>query len=235
MAAKKPKKSKAALIREQRAAGRAAALARRQRAIEMHNAGVIQARIADELKLSTATVGRWLREAGVPARPMRRDVAEDDVLTPVSFNDKLAETTDGVIADALIEARTKEEQAILQVAENQGSPADQYQAYVAGSAIRLLRDNLANVRGPRTVKELSELDQLIRRNLGLNPRGGAGAGGGLTIDISILNNTKADLSADAPAGSTVNKRKIILDAEVFDPEDDGEYGEDDEEGDYGDE
>jgi len=55
-----------------------------------------------------------------------------------------------------------------------------------------------NVRGPRTVRELSELDQLIRRNLGLNPKGGSSSGGGLSIDISILNNAKT-----ANGGSSV--------------------------------
>jgi len=53
------------------------------------------------------------------------------------------------------------------------------------------------VRGPRTIRELSELDQLIRRNLGLNPKGG-GNSSPLHIDISILNNTKASHGALGP-------------------------------------
>jgi hypothetical protein len=53
-----------------------------------------------------------------------------------------------------------------------------------------MRDGVKNLRPPKTVRELSELDQFIRRNLGLN--GKTGSGGKMQIDISILNNTKAD-------------------------------------------
>jgi hypothetical protein len=56
--------------------------------------------------------------------------------------------------------------------------------------MKILRDNLLNIRGPRTIREMSELDQLIRRNLGLNAKSGGGSSS-LTIDISVLNNSKA--------------------------------------------
>jgi hypothetical protein len=98
----------------------------------------------------------------------------------------------------------------LEVAENQSSPADKYQAYVAASAIKMLRDNLINVRGPRTIRELSELDQLIRRNLGLNPKGGSGGAGSLTIDVSILNNSRATNGGSA---------SVVIDAEEADGSD----------------
>ena len=68
-----------------------------------------------------------------------------------------------------------------------------------------LRDSIKNLRGPRTVKELSELDQLIRRNLGLNAKT-AGGSGKLQIDISILNNAKADRG---DGSVKVNKNNII--------------------------
>jgi len=64
----------------------------------------------------------------------------------------------------------------MKVADSQASPADKYQTYVATTSIKLLRDSVKNLRGPRTVKELSELDQLIRRNLGLNAKNGGGSG-----------------------------------------------------------
>ena len=54
-------------------------------------------------------------------------------------------------------------------------------------------------------RELSELDQLIRRNLGLNAKT-AGGSGKLQIDISILNNAKADRGDGAVK---VNKNNII--------------------------
>ena len=64
---------------------------------------------------------------------------------------------------------------------------------------------MKNLRGPRTVKELSELDQLIRRNLGLNSRTGGGQSK-MQIDISILNDTKADRGKGA---LKVDSKKVI--------------------------
>ena len=60
------------------------------------------------------------------------------------------------------------------------------------AAIRLARDSMKNISGPRNIRELSELDQLIRRNLGLNAKSSGGAANKMQIDISILNNKKAD-------------------------------------------
>jgi hypothetical protein len=90
------------------------------------------------------------------------------------------------------DARIKEEQDILEIAESQASPADKYQNYMAMAAIRLARDGMKNISAPKNVRELSELDQLIRRNLGLNSKTGGGAANKMQIDISILNNKKAD-------------------------------------------
>lgn len=195
-------KSKAQKERERKAAEAKKSAARRQRAIDLHHEGWRQIRIAEELSVSSATIIRWLREAGVPARHKAaskpKPTTEDDV-----FERNLDNTASVAIADAKLAARDEEQQALLEVAENQSSPADKYQAYVAASAIKMLRDNLMNVRGPRTVRELSELDQLIRRNLGLNPKGGSGGSGSLSIDISILNNTKADLGTAALRVGTV--------------------------------
>lgn len=114
-----------------------------------------------------------------------------------------------------LEARDQEEHDIALVAENQAAPADKYQAFVAATALRIFRDSIPHIRGPRTVKEMSELDQMIRRNLGLNPRGGTAGGGSVRIDISILNNTKADLG-----GSAIAQR--VVDAEVVGDEEDGD-------------
>jgi hypothetical protein len=64
---------------------------------------------------------------------------------------------------------------------------------------------MKNLRGPRTVRELSELDQLIRRNLGLNSKNGGGSSK-MQIDISILNNTEADRGNGAVR---IQKPKVI--------------------------
>lgn len=94
-------------------------------------------------------------------------------------------------------ARDMEQDAIEEGSSTELSVADQYQAYAANLGIKLLRDSRTLIRGPRTVKELNDLDQFIRRNLGLNPRGdakaGAGPQGNLIVDVKILNNPMADL------------------------------------------
>jgi hypothetical protein len=152
-----------------------------RRAIELYGQGVPKSRIATQLDRSVNTISFWLRDIPKP-------VVEDK---PDPIQQALAMETSEAVASDFLAARDEEESALVENAKAQNSPADQYQAYVAANAIRMLRDSFQSIRGPRTVRELSELDQLIRRNLGLNPRGGNGGGGGLTIDISILNNTKA--------------------------------------------
>jgi len=64
---------------------------------------------------------------------------------------------------------------------------------------------MKNLRGPRTVKEFDILDQLIRRNLGLNARN-TGGSGSMQIDISILNNTKAD---NGEGAVKITPKKVI--------------------------
>ena len=152
-----------------------------RRCIELYAQGVSKARIAAELGKSPNTIGFWLKD--IP-KPEPQD-------KPDPIQQALALETSEAVHDETLMVRDAEEQALTENAKAQNTPADQYQAYVAAQGIRMLRDNFKAIRGPRTVRELSELDQLIRRNLGLNPRGGSGNGGGLQIDISILNNTKA--------------------------------------------
>lgn len=152
------------------------------RAKQLYAEGWKKVRIAEDIGISFDTVCRWLANVSAP------DTNEPNTKP---FEKNLETVTASVVADSRLSARDEEQQALLEIAENQSSPADKYQAYVAASAIKMFRDNLMNVRGPRTVRELSELDQLIRRNLGLNPKGGSSSGGGLSIDISILNNAKA--------------------------------------------
>ena len=104
----------------------------------------------------------------------------------------LENMTDEAVLRAKHDARLEEDETIMEIAESQSSPAEKYQHYIAAAGIKLLRDNMNNLKGPKTVRELSELDQLIRRNLGLNSKTGGGASSKMQIDISILNNKKAD-------------------------------------------
>jgi hypothetical protein len=185
-------KEKKATVRANAAAKRKLAVANRNariilkaKAIELYQQGWRQARISDEIQISAERISRWLREAGV-TRPQGKE-DHDVAMACLKAEEEAALAT--VDTSVMFAERDEEVETALAVAQNQASPADQYQAYVVATGIRLMRDSMKNVRGPRTVRELSELDQLIRRNLGLNPKGGGGSGG-LTIDISILNDTK---------------------------------------------
>ena len=170
-----------------------------KRAIELFNENYKLVSIARELNLHPSTLRRWLRDAGVKGK---KNPHEDNEPTDVEI--RLDESI------ARHDERLKEDKTITEVADSQASPADVYQTYVAAASIKLLRDNIKNLRGPRTVKELSELDQLIRRNLGLNARTGNGAGN-MQIDISILNNTKT------AKGRTIQvSPKKVIDVEPLD-------------------
>ena len=115
------------------------------------------------------------------------------------------------MSSAIVEERfraSKQEDVTLnEIAEAQNTPADKYQHYVAAAGIKLLRDSMKGIRAPRTIREMSELDQLIRRNLGLNSKTGGGTSK-MQIDISILNNSKAD-----KGGGAIRQKKTI-DAET---------------------
>ena len=171
--------------------------------------------IAKELGINVSTLRRWLRDAGAkpkkdphannPSLEEEEEEVEDKDPLQATLDDNLEGKTDEAIREAKLEARIEEDKNLMDIAQSQSSPADKYQSYMAASAIKLLRDSIKNLRGPRTVKELSELDQLIRRNLGLNAKT-AGGSGKLQIDISILNNAKADRGDGAVK---VNKNNII--------------------------
>jgi hypothetical protein len=194
------KKSKALKQAEKASAMRRERAAAKTRVFELLEQGWKQVKIADEIGIPVSRVRTWVRSAGlsntrVPKPPQEPAPPEPEPIGPVEHR---------------ILARQQERADISAVSDSHSTPADQYQAFMASSAIKLLRDDIEKVRGPRTVRELSELDQLIRRSLGLNPKGGSGAGGGLQIDISILNGTKAVRGA------------VVVDAEPYEEEDEDE-------------
>tara|TARA_R100001509_G_scaffold157279_2_gene121251 strand:+ start:89 stop:649 length:561 start_codon:yes stop_codon:yes gene_type:complete len=163
-----------------------------KRAVEMYEADWKTAAIAKELGVHAGTVRRWFKKRGIPAR--KNGGIESKIDTTEKHVEEVDESklTKEAAILAKHDARMKEEEEILQIAESQASPADKYQNYIAMAAIRLARDNMKNISGPRNIKELSELDQLIRRNLGLNSKSSGGDANKMQIDISILNNKRAD-------------------------------------------
>ena len=183
------------------------------RAIELYNQDYKLTSISKELDIHPSTLRRWLRAEGIdpktnPHGSNPRPEDADPLQTAVEKN--LENATQETIKVAKHDARKKEDEVMLEIAEAQTTPADKYQSYVAAAGIQLLRDSMKNLRGPRTVKELSELDQLIRRNLGLNARTGGGSSK-MQIDISILNDAKADRGN----GAVKVTPKKIIEVEAF--------------------
>jgi transposase len=162
-----------------------------QKALELNTKGMTNAAIGRHLGVHQNTVRRWFRKLGLPPKkagftlPNRN--ADKDVLKE-ELEVHLEDMTQEAATEARLIASKEEDKILAEIAESQNSPADKYQHYVAAQGIRLLRDSMKLVRGPRTIREMSELDQLIRRNLGLNAKTGGGAGR-MQIDISILNNS----------------------------------------------
>jgi len=180
--------------------------------------------IAKELDIHPSTLRRWLRKEGISPKHdahgsnPEREGAKEQSVDPLqdTLDENLESIADDAVHLAKHDARLAEDKSMMELAEAQSSPADKYQAYISAAGIKLLRDSMQNLRGPKSVRELSELDQLIRRNLGLNAKTGGGTGK-VQIDISILNDAKADRGKGA-----VNIKPKVIDAEPIEDEQTGD-------------
>jgi transposase-like protein len=186
----------------------------RKRAIDLYQNNYMVTSIAKNLGVASTTVHKWLREAGVrkhtkfdPFAAVEPDPSAEVDPLAATLEEDLKHKTGEAVRLAKHDAVLEEDKSLLEIAESQSSPADKYQHYVAATGIKLMRDSMKNLRGPRTVRELSELDQLIRRNLGLNAKNGGGTSK-MQIDISILNNTEADRGGGAVR---IKKKPTIID------------------------
>ena len=178
-----------------------------KKAIELYNEGYQLVNICKELDIHSSTLRRWFRKEGVGAGEDNSKPKSPDPLHN-ALEENLEKKTDDAIKVAKHDARLAEDKEMMEIAESQSSPAEKYQSYISAAGIKLLRDSIKNLRGPKTVRELSELDQLIRRNLGLNAKT-AGGSGRVQIDLTILNNTKADRGK----GAVNIKEGEVIDAE----------------------
>lgn len=179
-----------------------------QEALQMNAEGMTNAAIGRRLGVHQGTVRRWFRKLGLPPKKAgfrlpNKEADKDKLKEDLEVH--LEEMTQEAATEAKLTASREEDKILAEIAESQNSPADKYQHYVAAAGIKLLRDGMRSIKGPKTVREMSELDQLIRRNLGLNAKTGGG-GSRMQIDISILNNSKADKgdgSLDKMKGKTI--------------------------------
>jgi len=165
-----------------------------QEALAMHASGMTNAAIARHLGVHAGTVRRWFRKLGLPPKKAGfnlPDTIDDQDKLKQDLEVHLEDMTQQAATEAKLTASKEEDKILAEIAESQNNPADKYQHYIAAAGIKLMRDSMQNIKGPKTVRELSELDQLVRRNLGLNAKTGGGQSR-MQIDISILNNSKAD-------------------------------------------
>jgi hypothetical protein len=181
----------------------------KQKAVELFTVkGLSKIDISVELGISRPTLNKWLKELGVTT-------STPHVMVPVKdkvIGEKLDEFLDAALQGQLpnikyqpedraspeevSDARIQERADLATSAESNMTPADRYAAYTAAQGIRIMRDAFPSIRTPTTVKELEILDSIIRRNLGLDKRGGQGS---LKIDLNILNNSKA-----SPKGAVID-------------------------------
>jgi hypothetical protein len=159
------------------------------------NGDIVDGKVLDNL----------IHNTDIKEEHLKSDADKDQLKEDVEehFN----ETMSSAIVEERFRASKQEDVTLNEIAEAQNSPADKYQHYIAAAGIKLLRDSMKTLRGPKTIREMSELDQLIRRNLGLNAKTGGGTSK-MQIDISILNNSKAD-----KGGGAIRQKKTI-DAET---------------------
>gem|GEM_PF-1487655 len=191
-----------------------------RKAYAMRCEGVSNKHIAEKLGRSITTIRNWWTKSTLPNRgvfhkrkpeeitPLPK--AEERVVNGEEPEEILESLTNSAAANLREQAQEKEDEVLAAIAESQTTAADKYQHYIAAAGIKLLRDSMQALRGPKTVRELSELDQLIRRNLGLNAKTGGGSGGRMQIDISILNNGLADKGK----GTLSQLKKDVVDADV---------------------
>jgi transposase-like protein len=186
------------------------------KALQLYEECGDKSKVSREMGVPRSTLRRWLKNAGV-TDPLKIDATVLDTNPDESESDKqlkfleaaheaeqdeqatadkdLIESLSGqekrdIIRVAQILSRDEEMEVIENVSEGEVTVQNQYQSYTANLGMRILRDSKSRIRGPKTIKEFSELDNVIRRNLGLssNGKGGTGsAGSALHVDVKILN------------------------------------------------
>jgi transposase-like protein len=186
------------------------------KALQLYGECGDKSKVSREMGVPRSTLRRWLKNAGV-TDPLKIDALILDTNPDESKEDKEvefleaaheAEQDEQAVADedligslsgqekrdimrvAQILSRDEEMEVIETVSDGEVTVQNQYQSYTANLGMRILRDSKSRIRGPKTIKEFSELDNVIRRNLGLssNGKGGSGsAGSALHVDVKILN------------------------------------------------
>lgn len=161
-----------------------------QRAVDLHHQGLKPASIARELDIPPTTIRRWLKDkAGRKPKDMRSKEYQEEQL-------------------AKHDNHIEEKKSIEQIADAQATPAEQFQAYMAGLSLKKLKDadSLGTLGPIRTARDAEIWNKIARENLGLSGQNGGGPNGKIQIDLSIL---REDWKKKGP----------IVEAEETEPED----------------
>jgi len=167
--------------------------------------GLQNKEVAKECGVHPNTVSVWKKKYDVQIKALIPEEQED----ADAFEEKMSSEAKAAVEAIREQAQEEEQEDIAELADSQASPQEQYQAYVAAQGIRLMRDGIKTMRPPRTVKEFSDLDTVVRRAMGLgtNPSGGGKGSSSISIDVNILHNTKATRGG---------KDSVVVDAEPVD-------------------
>ena len=123
--------------------------------------------IARELGVHAGTVRRWFKAAGLPPRkggnvphePTIENEPPTDQLA-ADIDEELLNMTDDAILCSQHDARKEEDHTMMEIAERQTTPADKYQHYIAAAGIKLLRDSVTHLRGPKSANPAEPRTQL---------------------------------------------------------------------------
>jgi hypothetical protein len=180
--------------------------------------------IAKAVGVDVSTIYRWCKAASavhgsaLVYAPPAQDVSE--ILNPVSFESIAKQEVQVSQAEKVLQELEQNETptqrmmnateimgAIEEAMAKPGDTSDRYQAIMVAMGLNVLKQAAAMPPPVKTMRDLATLNDILRTNLGLNAKGGAG---GLAINLNIL--TKG-------GGLAKNKgQTIVVDAE-FDEED----------------
>jgi transposase-like protein len=196
----------------------------RARAVDLFTKGHAMQEIAKAVGVDVSTIYRWCKAASavhgsaLVYAPPAQDVSE--ILNPVSFESIAKQEVQVSQAEKVLQELEQNETptqrmmnateimgAIEEAMAKPGDTSDRYQAIMVAMGLNVLKQAAAMPPPVKTMRDLATLNDILRTNLGLNAKGGAG---GLAINLNIL--TKG-------GGLAKNKgQTIVVDAE-FDEED----------------
>ncbi len=149
----------------------------KRKALKLFGMGHSAESIGRELGIAGPTVLRWAKKAKIEKGVMiPAKLSEMDDFVSTLEIDK----TSPIVRIVEQHAQQKE---VLDISRQTSTPAEQYQALVAGHGIKMLQNAFANPPVVKNMRDLKTLTEVVNDALGLNRKG---IGGRLAIDLHIL-------------------------------------------------